>query len=136
MPYLERVTADQDQPLSVDTKTVQKLRGERLHHLAGIDQVTAQKARYPLITHIQALGCPWQGRRKVHQVGAAHIQHRGDQQRQPFTLLLVLIRQPHLQIHGNRRGNRLDPTRHAPNLPRKTGGFSESHDDSLGQAKI
>jgi hypothetical protein len=91
------------------------------------DQRIAEQAGDPLVAHVRAVGRQRQTGRQIHQVGAAHIQHRRDQQRQLAALGLALMRQPmpefradavrdrsdtiHAQVRGQPQPN---PFKHTP----------------------
>ena len=68
------------------------------HHGVGVDQVVAQDARDPLVAHVGAVCLARQGGGQVHQVGAAYLQHGGDQQSEVATLRLALPRQKTLKL--------------------------------------
>src|SRR4051794_7317405 len=78
--------------------------GEGPHDRVAVHPRVGQQARDPLVAHVHALRRPRQGRRQVHQVGAALAEHRRHEQGQLATLGLPLPRQPLSQL-------RLDPDR-------------------------
>ena len=107
----------------------QDLAGERLHDLIAAHQVIGQKSGNPLISHIPAIGLPGQPGRQLHQIGAAHVQHGSDQNRQLVALRLALPRQPLGQLClDSFRPNR-DPVRLCHDaIPRQNeGGIVASH---------
>src|SRR3954465_12413956 len=55
--------------------------------------------------------------REVHQVGAAHVQHRRGQQGQALALLSVLPGHTPAHVLRDRRRDRRDPTPHASPPP-------------------
>ena len=84
----------QDDRLVPGGHLLQNLARERLHDRVADDQRIAQKSHDPLRAHVRAVGLQRQTGRQIHQIGAAHIQHRRDQKRQLAALGLALMRQP------------------------------------------
>ena len=116
-------------------KTRQDLAGERLHDRVAGHQIVGQEARDPLVAHIPAIRPAWQPRCEFHQIGAANMQHGGDQKRQLVTLRLALPRQPLLQFGVDPLRPNGDPAcpHHLPIPLQKRGGILESHTNSSRQ---
>jgi hypothetical protein len=95
---------DQGKRVSGFGQPGQDLAGERRHDRIAAYPVIGQKPGNPLITHVPAIGRARQPSRQRHQIGAAHMQHGGDHNRQLGALRLALPRQPLGQL-------RLDPFR-------------------------
>lgn len=109
----------------------QNLAREGRHHLVDFDEVIAEHAADPLITHVEPLGLAWQGGGEFVQIDAAHMKRRGDKQRQAFALPLVLPRQPRQKLRAYRRSDLFNPAH--PKLRQIKGGLVESHQIPLLQ---
>jgi hypothetical protein len=72
-----------------------------------------------LVAHVRAVRLKRQAGRQVHQVGAAHVQHRRDQQRQLRPLGLALLRQATLEFRTEALRDFLDAVHHGFQGPPK-----------------
>ena len=95
---------DQGQRIPGFGQPGQDLAGEWLHDFIATHHVIGQKPGNPLISHIPAIGLARKPGRQFDQIGAAHMQHGRDQNRQLVPLRLALPGQPLGQL-------RFDPFR-------------------------
>jgi exopolyphosphatase/pppGpp-phosphohydrolase len=98
----------------------QHLSREGRHHDIAVDERVGQYARDPLIAHVDPLRRPRQRGGQLHQVGAAHVQHRHHQQRQRLTLGLALPGQSTPQFLADAFRQQFDPA-HAGLRPTRNG---------------
>jgi hypothetical protein len=89
---------DQDDRLASRARPLQDLARERLHDRVADPQRIAEQPADPLVAHVGAVGLPRQPGGQVHQVGAAHVQHRRHQKSQLRSLGLTLFRQAALEF--------------------------------------
>src|SRR4051812_45074803 len=92
---------DQNHGIAQRRRLFQNLARERLHDLVADDQGIAEKPRDPLVAHVRPVGGARQPGRQVHQVRAAHVQHRRHQQRQLLPLRLTLAGEPSLEVRAD-----------------------------------
>jgi hypothetical protein len=121
---------NQDDGLAVGGSPLQSLTRKRFHDRVADHQRIAEQARNPLIAHVGTVGLKRQSSRKLHQIRAAHIEHRRDQKRQ--LLALSLLRQASPKFRTDTVCDLLN-TVHEARSDSTKGGTLESHTVSRRQ---
>jgi hypothetical protein len=123
---------NQDDGLAVGGSPLQSLTRKRFHDRVADHQRIAEQARNPLIAHVGTVGLKRQSSRKLHQIRAAHIEHRRDQKRQLLALGLSLLRQASPKFRTDTVCDLLN-TVHEARSDSTKGGTLESHTVSRRQ---
>jgi hypothetical protein len=123
---------DQDKGLAIGGCPLQDLARKRLHDVVTDHQGIAKQPADPLVAHIGAVRLPRQPGSQIHQVGAAHVEHRRNQKRQFCPLGLTLFRQATLEFRAEAIRNFLDAVHDAFPGSAKS-GILESHTGSSRQ---